>query len=171
MEAKKRLTKSAEAKDTVLENAKALNDLKSTLFTMQDLAERYVKAIRRVKVMETVKGIRQALKDMAAISKEFAELSDKAYEMSGLKCAYCGGPAQGNYSLHRDGFCVGPEVDLCDNCGSGVTPSCEQIWDQIAVRKDRPHKTKKALKADARLEKRFTDANSKINHLLQGLGQ
>lgn len=156
MEAKKRLTKSAEAKDAELENAKALNDLKSTLFTMQELGERYVKAVRRIKVMETVKGIRTALKEIAAISKQFAELSDKAYEMSGLKCAYCGGPAQ---------------VDLCDNCGSGSTPSCEQIWDQIAVSKERPHKTKKSLKADERLEKRFNDATGKINDLLQGLGQ
>lgn len=47
-------------------------------------------------------------------------------------CAYCGGPAEGNYSIHRDGFGVGPEVDLCDAHGGGELPSCEQIWDRIA---------------------------------------
>lgn len=169
MEQKKRPIESAKAKVTELENIRKLNELKSTLFTMQELAERYVKVIRRVKVMSTVKGIRQALKDMAAISKEFAELSDKAYEMSGLKCAYCGWPAQGNYSINRDGAFVGPEVDLCDSCGSNSVPTMETIWERIAIRKDRPHPTKGALKANERLEKRFNDATDKLNRLLQGL--
>lgn len=169
--AKTRTSKSAEAKEAELENIRSVNELKLFLGEMQELGERYVKAVRRLKVMETVKGIRKGLADMSAISKEFVELSDKAYEMSGHKCAYCGGPAQGNFSLHRDGFCQGPQVDLCDNCGSGSTPSCEQIWDVIAVRKDRPRSTKEALKADARLEKRFADATTRMSDLLRGLGQ
>ncbi len=47
-------------------------------------------------------------------------------------CAYCGKPAQGNFSIHRDGFGEGPEVPLCDAHGSEATPTCEEIWDQIA---------------------------------------
>jgi hypothetical protein len=48
-------------------------------------------------------------------------------------CAFCGRTSQGNYGIHRDGFGVGPEVDLCDGCGSGAEPSCRKIWDLIAV--------------------------------------
>jgi hypothetical protein len=47
-------------------------------------------------------------------------------------CAYCGRGAQGQYSIHRDGFGVGPEVDLCNACGSRVTPTCGEIWSRIA---------------------------------------
>jgi len=53
-------------------------------------------------------------------------------------CAFCGGPAQGQYSIHRDGFGVGPEVDLCDGCGSEPEPTCEVIWDRIAQPSDDP---------------------------------
>lgn len=48
------------------------------------------------------------------------------------RCSYCGLPAQGNYSIHRDDFGVGPEVPLCDACGSGRHPTCEQIWALIS---------------------------------------
>lgn len=44
------------------------------------------------------------------------------------RCAYCDGFAQGNYSIHRDGFGVGPEVDLCDGCGGQELPTCDEIW-------------------------------------------
>ena len=47
-------------------------------------------------------------------------------------CSYCGGPAEGNHSIHRDGFGVGPEVDLCDMCGGSETPTCEEIWWRIS---------------------------------------
>jgi hypothetical protein len=47
-------------------------------------------------------------------------------------CAYCSKPSEGNASIHRDGFGVGPEVDLCDACGLHETPTCEEIWDRIA---------------------------------------
>lgn len=47
-------------------------------------------------------------------------------------CAYCKGPAEGNYGIHRDGFGEGPEVNLCDGCGSELTPTCEEIWSRIA---------------------------------------
>jgi hypothetical protein len=46
-------------------------------------------------------------------------------------CAFCGHPAEGNYSIHRDGFGVGPEVDLCDEHG-GEFPTCDEIWERIA---------------------------------------
>ena len=48
-------------------------------------------------------------------------------------CAFCGGPSDGNYSIHRDGFGDGPEVDLCDTCGGDEKPSCCEIWDRIRV--------------------------------------
>lgn len=48
------------------------------------------------------------------------------------KCAYCGSLAQGNFAIHRDGFGVGPEVDLCDDHGGYETPTCEEIWARIA---------------------------------------
>lgn len=47
-------------------------------------------------------------------------------------CAFCGEPAEGNYSIHRDGFGVGPEVPLCDACGSEPEPTCGEIWDAIS---------------------------------------
>lgn len=47
-------------------------------------------------------------------------------------CAFCGEPDQGNFSIHRDGFGVGPEVPLCDGCGQDMEPSCAEIWDRIA---------------------------------------
>ena len=47
-------------------------------------------------------------------------------------CSYCGRPAEGNYSIHRDGFGVGPEVALCDSCGAHPTPTLRAIWDRIA---------------------------------------
>lgn len=49
-------------------------------------------------------------------------------------CAYCKKPAEGNYGIHRDGFCEGPEVDLCDACGGSPAEvlSCEEIWARIS---------------------------------------
>lgn len=49
-------------------------------------------------------------------------------------CAYCGAEIAGEvrYGIHRDGFDEGPEVDLCDGCGSGPLPTCEEIWAKIA---------------------------------------
>lgn len=55
-----------------------------------------------------------------------------------LTCAFCGGPAEGNYSIHRDGFDVGPEVELCDEHGGHEKPTCEEIWDRIAQPAEAP---------------------------------
>lgn len=49
-------------------------------------------------------------------------------------CAACGRPAEGRFSIHRDGFCVGPEVDLCDACGSEPEPTLADLWASIAER-------------------------------------
>lgn len=49
------------------------------------------------------------------------------------QCAYCGKPAEGNHGCHRDGFCIGPEIDLCDACGGEGPPSLEEIWDRIST--------------------------------------
>lgn len=47
------------------------------------------------------------------------------------RCALCREYAEGEYSIHRDGFGVGPEVPLCNACGSKESPSCEEIWRRI----------------------------------------
>jgi len=47
-------------------------------------------------------------------------------------CSYCGKSAEGNYSIHRDGFGQGPEVPLCDACGGEGTPALAQIWTRIS---------------------------------------
>ena len=49
-----------------------------------------------------------------------------------MKCAYCGKPAEGNFLVHRDGFCDGPDVPLCDECGSETEPTLVEIWAKIA---------------------------------------
>lgn len=46
-----------------------------------------------------------------------------------LVCAYCEEPAEGNYGIHRDGLGEGPELDLCDACGSGEYPTLQEIWE------------------------------------------
>ena len=48
-----------------------------------------------------------------------------------MKCAFCGKLAEGNYSIHRDGFDVGPEVALCDACGGLEVPTTGDIWARI----------------------------------------
>lgn len=47
------------------------------------------------------------------------------------QCAFCGSPAQGKYSIHRDGFGDGPEVPLCNACGSKPEPTEAEIWSKI----------------------------------------
>lgn len=51
-------------------------------------------------------------------------------------CAYCDKPSEGRFSIHRDGFCDGPEVPLCDFCGSGAAPTLEDIWERIRERRE-----------------------------------
>lgn len=48
-----------------------------------------------------------------------------------MRCAFCGRPAEGNYSIHRDGLGMGPEVPLCDACGSHEQPCLVTIWQSI----------------------------------------
>jgi hypothetical protein len=52
--------------------------------------------------------------------------------LRGERCAFCGQPAEGNFSIHRDGFSEGPEVALCDKCGGYPEPSLPEIWDRIS---------------------------------------
>ena len=54
--------------------------------------------------------------------------------MSRERCAACGRSSEGHYSIHRDRFEAGPEVPLCNGCGSKPTPTCEQLWAAIAKR-------------------------------------
>lgn len=53
-----------------------------------------------------------------------------------MTCAFCGSPAEGEFAIHRDGFGVGPEVDLCNACGGEPEPTCEEIWNAIAEPSD-----------------------------------
>lgn len=48
-------------------------------------------------------------------------------------CSFCGQAAEGNHAIHRDGFDVGPEVPLCDECGGEEGPTCEEIWEKIST--------------------------------------
>lgn len=48
------------------------------------------------------------------------------------RCAYCAQPAEGRYGVHRDGYGVGPLMDLCDACGAHETPRLADIWERIA---------------------------------------
>lgn len=55
-----------------------------------------------------------------------------------ITCSYCErsfipdpDPNEG-YSVHRDGFGVGPEVPLCPACGGSESPSLADIWEKIA---------------------------------------
>lgn len=47
------------------------------------------------------------------------------------KCAFCGEPAEGDHSIHQNGFGEGPEVELCNKCGSQPEPTEVQIWAKI----------------------------------------
>lgn len=62
-------------------------------------------------------------------------------------CSYCEGAAEGNYTIHRDGFGEGPEVPLCDACGSRPEPTCEAIWERIAVAQPKEKPAKKGRKS------------------------
>lgn len=55
-----------------------------------------------------------------------------------IACAYCEKVAEGHYSVHRDGFGVGPEVELCDACGGKREPTLSSIWTKIAQPSDNP---------------------------------
>lgn len=53
-----------------------------------------------------------------------------------VHCAACGedvGTAA-EFSIHRDGFCDGPEVALCRGCGGSEFPTCESLWLNIGIR-------------------------------------
>lgn len=52
--------------------------------------------------------------------------------MSKVYCAFCGDESQQNYSVHRDGFDVGPEIWLCNNCGKDPAINLDEIWAKIA---------------------------------------
>ena len=62
------------------------------------------------------------------VQKEIERISKRVF------CSFCGEEIKGEikFSIHRDGFGVGPEVPLCVECGSYSTPTCEEIWNKIA---------------------------------------
>lgn len=62
--------------------------------------------------------------------------NDCIYAETSSECACCGRDARGSgCAIHRDGFCEGPEVPLCEDCGGHELPTCEEIWSRIAARK------------------------------------
>lgn len=69
-------------------------------------------------------------------------------------CACCSGPAEGNYSIHRDGFGEGPEVWLCDDCGKDETPTCEEIWARIAENEEMWKEFERILKSGGKTLRR-----------------
>ncbi len=49
-------------------------------------------------------------------------------------CAFCGANNccfEG--SIHRDGFCLGPQVPLCATCAAEEGPTCDEIWAKIST--------------------------------------
>jgi len=56
-----------------------------------------------------------------------------------MKCAACGAGIKGEPGgrIHRDGFCEGPEVPLCHDCGAYETPTCPELWGMIAAQEKR----------------------------------
>jgi hypothetical protein len=57
-----------------------------------------------------------------------------------MTCVFCSQPSQGNYTIHRDGLGLGPELPLCDACGEGAEPSCGAIWAKLAADGKRRYK-------------------------------
>ena len=49
------------------------------------------------------------------------------------ECVFCGDYIEGTseYSIRMDSSTTGDEVPLCVKCGSGETPTCEEIWTHI----------------------------------------
>lgn len=70
--------------------------------------------------------------DHTMIKKQLSLAKDSLRRLTPT-CAFCGKPAEGNHSVERDGFCLGPEVRLCDACGSGVEPTLTEIWGRIGL--------------------------------------
>jgi hypothetical protein len=69
-------------------------------------------------------------------------LVDEHIVTTPVECAACGAPVEqpcghdeGGHSIHRDGFCIGPEVPLCCACGAYEFPSCPTLWRLIAGRR------------------------------------
>lgn len=70
------------------------------------------------------------------------------------RCAYCGGKAEGKYSIHRDGFGIGPQVPLCNEHGSRPLPSMAQIWERIKERRASKPKPKLRLVKGGKRERK-----------------
>lgn len=61
----------------------------------------------------------------------------RLHAWKGEACIHCNKVTEGHFAIHRDGFGEGPEVPLCNACGSGPTPTCEEIWARIRIKKVR----------------------------------
>jgi|ETNvirnome_2_300_1030623.scaffolds.fasta_scaffold01500_7 hypothetical protein len=63
--------------------------------------------------------------------------SDKTVDLFDMEreCAACGLEAEGDAGTHRDGFCDGPQVWLCNPCGLFPEPPLEHVWALIAARR------------------------------------
>ncbi len=49
-------------------------------------------------------------------------------------CAACGKPSEKQYAIHQHAFCDGPEVWICNACGSKPTPALPELWAKIKHR-------------------------------------
>jgi hypothetical protein len=125
---------------------------------------KFQRGIKNAKLEETLHEKVLILGKLAEAMKYVDELAVQAYELSGRRCCYCGDPAQGNFSINRDGFDRGPLLDLCDRCGSGAMPTMETIWESLR------NKTK-ISPVDDMFMHRLNYSMKIIDDLLKGLGQ
>lgn len=125
---------------------------------------RFQGGIKKAKLEETLHGKTAMLGKLAEAMKQVDDLAVQAYELAGRRCCYCGDSAQGNFSVHRDGIDVGPLLDLCDQCGSGVTPTLETIWERL-------RNEMKISPVDDKFMRRLDYSMKVINDLLKGLEQ
>lgn len=51
-------------------------------------------------------------------------------------CVYCGVLWEGNFTIHEYSDLTGEEVPLCNECGGYPKPSCGEIWERLALRRE-----------------------------------
>jgi hypothetical protein len=125
---------------------------------------RFQSGIKKAKLEETLHGKTTLLGKLAEAMKQVDDLAVQAYELAGRRCCYCGDPAQGNFSINRDGIDVGPLLDLCDLCGSSASPTMEMIWERL-------RNETKISPVDDKFMSRLDYSMKVISELLKGLGQ
>jgi hypothetical protein len=65
---------------------------------------------------------------------EIVRLRSEVAKLTPRICAYCGGVAEGEYSVSRDADMEGDDLDLCNKHGERLSPTLHEIWKRIAER-------------------------------------